>query len=168
MFSGQVVHTDEQTRMDVLGPCRSWSRNVCGVCQYFGQRTIHQRRIIATAGLYIRRHFVFVECSLSVVVADRRSKSCTSELRTSLSVGAGLGAALAPPCPNFWIVRICHNDTEYSAATRHDQRQLDNKPVDHIPKTSKWVIQQVSEPVRAMRSAVISRRRCAATIPASD
>jgi hypothetical protein len=28
MFSGQNVHTDEQTRKDVLGPCRSSSRNV--------------------------------------------------------------------------------------------------------------------------------------------
>ena len=30
-FSGQELHTDERTRMDVLGPCRSWSRNVCRI-----------------------------------------------------------------------------------------------------------------------------------------
>mgnify|MGYP003304223056 CR=1 FL=1 len=61
-FSGQELHTDERTRMDVLGPCRSWSRNVCRI--RVSNYSAHQGAYDPTAlqlqnlNLYVRSHFV--------------------------------------------------------------------------------------------------------------
>lgn len=106
--------------------------------------------------------FCVVECSLSVVGSSVILVLLDTKVVARLG-GLWSWRTFSAACPNFSIVRICQPDTRYSAATRLDQRQHDNKPVDLISTTSKWVTQQVSEPVRAMRSAVISRRRCAPT-----